>query len=176
METAPSTGAPTHVGIRRALTTGRLRTAAEVQLGGTLPLGARDLAPEPDVVWQPAVATASASGALQLGYGFGKNWVSAEVGYRWKSALADTVFGSLQVGRQGERVVVDVHVPFAWSLTRLEAPVNYMGTGDTQYIGLGIGVGWWLTDHVGIATGFEAVALARANAAGLTLPLYVQFR
>lgn len=169
-------GGPIRLGVRRAITTGALRTAAEVLIGGTPPLGAVDLASEADAIWQGAVPTLTASGALQLGYGFGKNWVTAELGYRWNSGLADAVMGGFQVGRQWERFVLDLHIPFSWALTELQAPVNYMGTGNTQYVGLGLGFAWWFNEHIGVMTGFESVVLARANAASVTLPIYFQFR
>jgi hypothetical protein len=167
---------PTSVGVRRALTQGAVRTAVEVQLGGTPPLGARDLAPAPDVVWQPAAGTAAASGALQLGYGFGKSWLSVEAGLQWRSHLSEVALARLQLGRQWEHLVLDLHLPVAWALSPLDRPVNYMGSTDTRYVGVGVGIGWWITERVGLATGFEGVLVAQANAASLTLPLHLQLR
>lgn len=62
-----------------------------------------------------------------------------------------------------------------WS-RELEQPYNMVGTGDTQYVGLGIGLGWWFNEHIGVATAVESVVFARANAAAPTIPLYLQVR
>jgi hypothetical protein len=166
---------PSRLGVRRSLTTGVVKTALEVQGGYTPPVGDEDLSTDPSYRWQGSVPGGSVSGEAQLGYGWGRNWLSLGAGYRWNSSLSDAVIGGLQIGRQWDHLVLDLHMPVSWSL-ELQEPYNMMGTGDAQYVGLGIGLGWWFNEHVGLSTSLESVAFARANAAAPTIPLFLQVR
>jgi hypothetical protein len=163
------------VGVRRAVTTGSVRTAVEVRYGFSPGLGATDLSTNPDWQFTPAVPGHLAEAEFQLGHGWGQNWVSAWVGGRASSVLSPAVLFGVQVGRQWEHLVLDLHLPSTMVLGDLDG-WNHFGTGDTNYVGMGIGIGWWFNESVGIATAFEAVTFAEANLSAPTIPLYVQYR
>lgn len=165
---------PDRVGVRRAITTGAMRTAVEVRYGFTPGLGAVNLAGG-DVDFTPGVPGHVVEGEVQLGYGWGPNWVTASVGGRGHTALSPAMLAGLQVGRQWEHLVLDLHLPATLVLGELNG-WNYMGTGDTNYVGMGVGIGWWFNDTIGLSTAFEAVAFAEANRAAPTIPLYIQVR
>ncbi len=164
---------PTLVGLRRALGTGAVRTAAELRIGGAPPVGAVDLDPT-EGLYQPTVAGGLIDGELQLGTSLGDGWLSLSAGVRGHTALHPAALGMAQVGRAWDHLVLDVHVPVHWSFA--VDTVNVTGAGDTQYVGLGLGLSWWFGERAGVQTGFDGGPVARANAAAPSLPLALLLR
>ena len=161
---------PTRTGVRRALTRGTVATAVEARLGFTPAIGAVDLDPG-DGVYQPTYGSYGGDLELQAGWGWGKGWLSGAAGYRYEAQLSDVVIGMVQVGRQWERFVLDVHVPVHLPLSPASVP-NWTGAGDSTYVGLGLGLSWSL-GPVAVGTGLDTGPVARSNAAAPSLPLFV---
>lgn len=164
---------PTRLGVRRRLGEGVVATAVEARFGFAPPVGAVDLDPS-EAVYQPTYASWGGDLELQAGWGWGAGWLSAAAGYRYEASLSDVVIGMVQLGRQWERLVLGVHVPVHLPLAPAAVP-NWAGAGDSTYVGLGLGLGWWLGRY-GVGAGLDTGPVARSNAAAPSFPVYVQAR
>ncbi|MCB9742123.1 MAG: hypothetical protein H6741_00550 [Alphaproteobacteria bacterium] len=167
------------VGAKRALLTGKHRLAATGSLSYTPPLGERDLTQGSldGLSFIPTESTFGAGAGLSYGLGFGQNWLVANAGATWLSAaqLDPVVEGMVQLGRttkRGNRW--DLHLPWRLPLGPVEAPANFAGSGQTAYLGMGVGYTYTWGQGWGVATSFESVAAARANFAAPTIPLFVE--
>jgi len=114
---------------------------------------------------------------LQHGTSLGRSgWVTAGAGYRWLSApaLNSVVFGMAQIGRRwNSGFELEFHVPFQFSMGPIDE-LNLAGTGNTEYVGFGVGPGWWFAERVGVAAAVEGVGYAAANRGAPALSLAVQ--
>lgn len=168
------------VGVRRQLVDRDLKLAAELYVGGTPPLGDRDMAEGAahGLVYQPSVPTALAAGELWLGRGFTHTWLTGGLGFYAQSsaALHNAASASVQFGWKAPHgLVLDLHLSGYSALAPIET-TNFAGAGDTRYVGAGLGIAWWPTESLGISTGFEAAPYALSNAGALTLPLFVEWK
>ena len=169
------------LGIRHGLMTGTHNLAVQVDVGYTPPLGQEDLSAGsllPELVFVPIESHVEAGGQLQYGAGFGHNWVSLAAGAAWLSTLDPIAMGGFSLGRtfpkRGNRL--DLHIPFRIPFAPLREPANFAGTGDTRYIGIGIGYTFTFGDGWGVQTSGEAVLVGAANIGAPTIPLYLEHK
>ena len=137
---------PIAVGVRRGLLDGPLQLALEAHYGYAPPVGERDLAGgAANGAYVPTVSTHFADGEVQAGYGFDWGWTVASAGLRWHSRqeLDPVITGFGQVGiHAGWDVSLDLHFSLYQPLGDVDT-TNIAGTGQTQYLGVGLGVSWW---------------------------------
>ena len=177
-EVQPYVGALT-LGIRRGFGSGPLRFGLEAQAGYQGLVGEMNLAPAAaGFVYRPAVASASGRLEAQLGLGFSGGWAALNVGAVYFAAdeLQPALVAMAQVGYQPlESLSVDLHVPVNLLLGDIERP-NITGTGETSYVGVGLGLSWWFAERVGLSATFDSAFFARANLATPALGLGVVLR
>lgn len=170
---------PLAVGLRRGLTDGPFQVAAEAHYGYAPPVGDDDLAPAGSALrYFPTVDTHFAVGELQAGYGFDWGWTVVSAGVQWNSNddVDTAVIGLAQLGVKLSRTVyLDVHLVPYEPLGDVEE-TNVAGTGQTRYLGFGIGASWWVTDSVGLSASFDGAAYAESNAATPSFSVGVEGR
>ncbi len=176
---------PNAVGLRRSLWDHALQVAVEGRVGWSEPFGQPDLATQsgsaltpPGYAYEPSVGNHFLDLEISLGRGIKNGWVTGTIGGRTNTAdvMSNAVTGVVQAGWvfQG-RFELDLHVP--WYLpTGPVDQVNFAGTGETSYVGVGLGFGWWFRESLGVAVAAEGVAMAQSNAATPSLTLGLQFR
>ncbi len=173
---------PWRVGARRGLLFGDLKLAVEAHAGYAPPFGdkiiASGIAEAQTWDYQPTVSGAQADAELQLGYGLPWGWIAANAGARWYSAQSvdPVIYGNLQLGVQlGAGFVFDtllfLHEPLG-EVTRS----SIAGTGQTRYLGIGLGLSYWLTPNWGLNLGASGVAYAYSNAAAAPLTFGVEYK
>ncbi|MEM6925652.1 MAG: hypothetical protein AAF602_01890 [Myxococcota bacterium] len=173
------------LGVRRALLRGRHRLSLQVDVGYTPPLGEVDLVAAPPPlgdegrVYRYLPTQSGAQGDVQLGYGVGVGpvWIAAQagaVGFT-NGDIAPAAIGYAQVGyRTAKNNRWSVTLPFRQHLTS-RPDTNLAGSGQTDFVGwrleytLTFGQSGW-----GVSTGVVGAAVASANEASITLPLYVE--
>ncbi|MEL6182281.1 MAG: hypothetical protein AAFS10_25215 [Myxococcota bacterium] len=173
------------VGVRRALIgEGRLRLAVEAHYGYAPAVGDEAVASGISdegrpYVYTPTVEAQRLDGELQVGYSLPSNmWLVAHGGYRHLFSDVDldpVVYGFGQYGWSGESLVLDVHANLVEPLGDVTV-TNVAGTGQTRYLGIGVGASYWLTPHFGANIGAEGAAYAESNAATLSLAVGVELR
>lgn len=126
----------------------------------------------------PVVGSLLGGGSLHVGRGFGRTWLAAHAGARFFSAdtLEPAVFAFLQGGWHiVDAFTAELHVSFWHSLGDLE-PINVLGTGQTRYLGYGLGLTWWFAGDVGLHAGIDGAVYAAANAATPAFMLGIEVR
>lgn len=179
---------PLSVGARFGLPFGPVRLAVEGRYGYAPPIGDKPLiedrffpwTPEKEAfTYTPAVSHHRFDGELQVGVGLPWGfWLSGSGGAR-AIAGADidpALIGFAQLGWTSPwGLVVEAHFNALHPLGPIEAN-NIAGSGETRYIGRGIGLSWWLTDHVALTVGQDGGFGVRSNAAALSRIIGVELR
>lgn len=166
--------------LRDGLWPGGPRIAFEARAGGTGLVGdevlARGEIEGHAFEYQPVVSTWRATGELQLGVPLPFGWLAANAGGRFygSDVLDPVVIGSLQLGFGGGTFVPDIHVNLAEPLG--DPDDNVAGSGQTRYLGVGVGLTWWLGERWGFNGGLEGVAYAETNLAAPTLTIGFEHR
>jgi hypothetical protein len=174
-------GSGATLGVRAALLTGRFPLAVEVRGGARTsidPLGSGTIAGSPFVI-QPVVGSALFDVELQQGVALPAHlWLTASLGTRLFSNfdLSPAITGFLQFGWDPEfGLVLDLHANFFHSVDDIEV-INVLGAGNTRYLGFGLGISYWFTDHFALFIGGEGVAYAESNAATPSLMVGFELR
>lgn len=176
---------PNSVGLRRSLWEADLRVAVEGRVGWAEPFGQTDLAtasgsdktPE-GYIYSPAVANHWVDLEIAVGRGIKNGWVTGSIGGRSSTGegFGNAVIGFFQGGYVfKQKFVVDLHVPLYLPTNPVEVQ-NISGAGDTAYVGMGIGFGWWFRQRVGLSLTADGAAYADANAASPSFAVGLQFR
>jgi len=170
---------PSFVGARWGLLQGAVPLAIEAHYGFAPSVGERDLAPlDPTLAYIPTVATQRVDGELQVGYGLPGGWATASVGARYFTAdgLDPVLTANAQLGYSSSfGIVAELHAGLARPFGDVEV-TNVAGAGQTDYLGLGVGVSYWFNDHVGVSAGVDGVVYARSNAATPALTLGIEVK
>ncbi len=171
------------LGIRHALLDGRQPLALEVRAGGRPAIGDGALA-EGGFVTGPFVYRATLptlfldvelQAAASFGYGI---WMSASAGARQhtRSGIGPALLGGLQLGMATSfGLVVDLHAQTYFSVQRPDV-IDVLGVGRTDYIGVGLGLAYWITDHIGVTLGVDSAPVSRSNAGAAPLQLGLQLK
>jgi len=167
---------------RYGLIRGPVRLAAELFYGvapgiGQAPLFSGVIKGHP-VTYIPSIANHAGGGELSLGWGHPWGWLAATGGVEFNGSdeLDHALYGFAQVGFSfGFGLYFDIHVTYRKNLGEIEV-ANVSGVGPTNYLGLGLGVGFWVTDDVGINLGFDTAPMAESNAGAPSLTLGIEFR
>ena len=114
----------------------------------------------------PAVNTHRFSGALEIGQPWSWGWLVATLGGRTYSNddLQPTLTGFLQLGYNGGAWTLDGHANVSYQTDPIEVS-NISGAGQTRYVGVGIGMSYWLTQTLAVNLGLAGAPYFRANAA-----------
>ncbi len=171
------------LGVRHALWTGSQPLAVEVRAGGrpsvgddVLASGALDTGPYVVRATLPTLFfDVELQAAASMPYGM---WVSAAAGARMHSreGLSPALMSSLQFGWSSSfGLVLDLHAQAYFSVQRPDV-IDVLGVGQTDYIGLGVGAAYWITDGFGVTLGADTAPLARANAGTVPLQIGVQLK
>lgn len=171
------------IGVRHALLRGPRPLALEVRAGGRPAIGDRELATGllatgPYVVRStlPTLfldVELQAAASLPLGM-----WISAGAGARQhtRDGLSPALFGNLQLGLSTSfGLVLDLHAVAYFSVDRPDI-TDVLGVGQTDYLGVGLTVAYWITDHFGLTVGVDGAPLARANAGAAPIQFGVQLK
>lgn len=168
---------PAMVGLRQRFLSDGLQFAMEARIGGEP--STRDLAPaDASYRFQPTEATGRFEYEAQVGHALPFGWITAAVGPRWHSSadLSHELFASAQLGfGPFAGFLFDIHLAANTTLSPLTSN-NVIGSGDTHYIGGGLGVSYWPIDTVGFHAGADGALFARTNLGVPPLQLGVEFR
>lgn len=171
------------LGVRHALWTGSQPLALEVRAGGRPAvgddaLGSGTLDTGPYVV-RATLPTLFFDVELQAAAGFGPGlWVSAAAGARLfsRDGLSPALVSNLQFGWSSSfGLVLDLHAQAYFSVQRPDV-IDVLGVGQTDYIGVGVGVAYWMTSGFGVTLGADTAPLARANAGTVPIQVGVQLK
>lgn len=167
------------LGVRRGFLNGPVRLGIEGQIGYQGAAGDQNLAPT-DALYTFKPAVASATGRLegQLGITIPNGWISANLGVKafTSDEISTAVVGSFQIGYTiAQKVVLDLHFPVNIHTGELDSR-NITGSGESDYVGAGLGVSWWVNPNVALNVGFDGVLFARSNLATPALTFGVEFR
>lgn len=169
---------PLTVGARFGLLRGSTPLAVEVHYGYAPPVGDDPLYDvmqtgtdgiDRRIVYAPTVENHRFELQLQMGHGFRIRetgaWFTASLGARANTDYRSALTAFAQVGVQPWRFTFDLHVgvyePFGGEIVL----TNVSGAGNTRYLGVGIGIAFAITDHIGLTFGAEGVLYASSNAA-----------
>ncbi|MBK8011645.1 MAG: hypothetical protein IPK13_09850 [Deltaproteobacteria bacterium] len=163
-------------GARFALADG-FPLALEVQLGaqpGAERLGMGKLSESgQSYVITPSIGTAVGSAQLQAGHSWvstkneGSTWIVAALGTTVFSngALSPAFIGSAKLGHGfASGLSLDVHLPWYHSV-KVDPTVNVLGSGDTRYLGIGLGVSYRIVGALALNASADGVFYAWSNAA-----------
>jgi hypothetical protein len=166
---------------RYQLARGPVAVSAELHAGGrpdqSDPTGLATVDGRAFII-SPVVGTLLAGGALHLGTAFGWGWLTGHAGARFHSseALEPALYAGAQLGWHAHRRLdLALHLNLWHALGDLE-PIQVLGTGQTRYLGFGLGLTWWMTERVGLHAGLDGVLYAAANAATPSLLLGIELR
>ena len=185
-ETSPYIG-PLTLGIRRGFDLEWGVLGLEAHYGYQGLLGDDDLISPTDevrssfpgaVAYRPVVESHQGRLEAALGKGMSWGWITASTGVRLFSneTISPALLGMVQIGYQPTpRLSLDVHFPYNIHTGDLEE-VNISGAGESNYIGVGVGVSWWALDRVGFNIGGDGVFFAHSNAATPAFMVGVQVR
>ena len=167
------------LGVRRGFLDGPVRLGVEAQVGYQGLAGDENLAaPTASYTFTPAVASATAKIEGQLGVSIPNGWIALNAGIKGFTSedISPAIVGMFQVGYTiAQTVTLDLHAPINIH-TGDKRPGNITGSGESDYIGLGLGASWWLTDHFAVNAGVDGVAFATSNLSTPALTLGVEFR
>lgn len=170
------------LGARHALSTGPIRLAAELFYGVAPGIGEIMLAGGAvngaQFTYIPTYANHQGGGELSIGWGHPYGWLAASAGteFNGADALDHALYAFAQAGLSlSFGLVADVHLTWRHNLGEIEV-ANVSGAGPTRYVGWGVGLGYWITESVGISLGFDGAAMAQANAATPSFTLGIELR
>ncbi len=165
------------LGVRRGFLEGPLRAAIELEYGHQGLVGDIELAPNQRYSFRPVVAAHTGRASASVGYGAASWWATGDVGLRvFSGELTPAVVGNAQLGwKPLESLVLDIHFPYNITLGSIDEN-NVSGAGDTNYVGLGLGASWWVTQGLGLNLGLDGVVFAEANAGAPSIQLGVEWR
>lgn len=132
-----------------------------------------------DVVYRPTVETHVFAVEFQGGLSISPAWISATLGAQWNTrrALRNVLLGTVQVGASTRfGLVGEIHLTAHEALGGRFRPTNIAGTGDTRYLGVGIGLSYWLTPAFAFFGGVDGAFLARVNLAAPPISLGIEIR
>jgi len=168
------------VGLRAALIRGELPIALELGYGWGPPLGKAPLA-EGQVegrrfVYRPTFEQHVGQVELQIGWAFSALWMKAAGGLVVSSGegidpAAEASFRlgtSTSFGLEADAGVV-VHAPFADPRF-----IDVTGVGNTRYVGVALGVGYWITNSLGVRLDLGLAPFAESNAATPSIGVGIQ--
>lgn len=176
------------VGARYALAKGRLAAAVELQMGGrpgadrrasdiieaSVAGTTRDQMTEAT----PSIGTAHASLEVQGGFSTSLLWISGAAGLRafTNSALKPALFANVQAGWSSDfGLGLDLRMSLYHSTGSIDV-INIYGAEQTRYLGVGVGMSYWITDNFAMNAGVDGALFASANAATPSLMLGIAFR
>lgn len=169
---------PAFLGARYGVLTGGVPLALEIHYGYAPSIGERDLALDPDLAYIPTISTQRLDTELQIGYGIPGGWTTAAVGARaWTAdGLDPALTANAQIGYSSTYgIVAELHAGLYYPFGDV-VQTNVSGAGQTSYLGLGLGVSYWFTDHVGLNLSADGVIYARSNAATPALTVGVELK
>ncbi|MCB9646886.1 MAG: hypothetical protein H6730_09875 [Deltaproteobacteria bacterium] len=166
---------------RYQLVRGPMMVAGELHAGGR-PSKSEDtgtaVVDGRELIINPVVGTLLGGAAVHVGTGFTWGWLTGHAGARFHSAeaLHPALYAGLQLGWHALKSLdLALHVNLWHALGAIE-PIQVLGSGQTRYLGFGLGLTWWMTQRVGLHAGLDGVAYAYANAATPSLLLGVELR
>lgn len=173
---------PAWLGLRFALSDGALPLALDVAYGYSAPVGDQILSSGTvsgsDYLVRPTFEQHLARAELSLGWSLGMTWLRGSAGAIFSSAddvdpvlRARVAAGLVTDFGLGASLTGTLHAP-----TRDPRVVDVLGLGNTRYLGLDLGVSWWLGEHVGVNAGLGLAPSARSNAATPAISLGVEIR
>lgn len=136
-----------------------------------------DLSSNPVIEFRTATELAYiGEGLLQLGLNFDRFFSSLSGGARYHSAYGVDILGNLSLGYSFDSGLVPI-LSLSYNHA-IDKPtiVNIAGRGPTRYIGLGLGLGWWMSDHLGFNAEIFTAPFAISNAGAPVFGLGLQFR
>lgn len=170
------------LGARIGLVTGAFPVALELGYGYAPPLGGAAVATgtlgDQAYRYQPALERHVGTVELQAGTAWRALWAVARVGTTFVhgDGLDPALDAGLRVGfsttfgLSGD-AGLSVHEPF-----RDPTLIDVTGVGNTRYLGIDLGLGYALTDQVGIRVDFGTAAYAASNAATPALGVGLELR
>ncbi|GEM_PF-6695315 len=154
-----------------------LAMASVAKFGFSAGVNSDDLSANPVLEFRTSTELAYlGEGILQIGINYGAFFSALSAGGRYHSAYGVDILANLAIGYGFENGIVPI-----LSLNynhALEKPtiVNITGTGATRYFGLGLDVGWWMTDHVGLLVEVATAPYAVSNAGAPFIGIGMQFK
>lgn len=168
-----------NAGVRRGFLNGPVRLGIEGTFGFRGIAPGRNLAPSNvDWTYAPAIQTGTAKIEGQLGVAIPNGWIALNAGLRGytEEELTNSFVGLFQVGYTiRNKVTLDLHLPINLVLGEIET-LNVAGSGETDYIGAGLGVSWWLKPDFAINAAFDGVVSATANSATPAIMFGIEVR
>jgi len=166
------------VGVRRGFLDGPFKLALEADWAHQGLVGEDELAVGEAFSFQPVRRSHTARAGASIGTGSSHWWITADAGFRYFSStgLSHAIVGQLQVGwKPVPTWILDLHLPLHLQTRPIEIN-NISGAGNTNYLGLGLGVSWWFHESIAINAGVDGVIFARANAATPSIQFGIEFR
>ncbi len=115
-------------------------------------------------------------GLIQAGLSFNGFFSSISGGARFNSAYGADILGNLAFGYSFDfGLVPSLSLNYNYAVEKPDV-VNITGTGATRYLGMGLGLGWWFTDNLGVVAELRMAPFAISNAGAPVLGLGFQFR
>tara|TARA_B100001750_G_C15404635_1_gene544458 strand:+ start:219 stop:1067 length:849 start_codon:yes stop_codon:yes gene_type:complete len=171
------------------ITEGRLRLALQGTYGYAAPALGRDVLWEDTVtvdgeaiptIYRPAIENHRVEAQVQVGRSFmirqTPGWVTGDLGVRLNTGFLHALTGYAQVGVSPWRFRFDLHVSVYEPFFRTLTVANVPGVGDTRYLGMGLGVAFAITEHVGLTVDADGVFYAQSNAHSPSLNLGIEGR
>jgi hypothetical protein len=175
-------------GVRRALAKGDMKIAIELRYVfspavGDEPVaqGVSEAEAEADRepwFYAPTIAGHGVDGELQLGKGLSFGWWTAAVGARHRTAseIGTALTATAQLGiALSDTVNLSIDLSMEEPLDEVEV-TNVSGAGRTRFFGNGLAVSWWVTERMGLTTGFGGAFYASSNAASPALSFGIELR
>lgn len=167
-------------GIRRRLTGGPFSVWLEAELGArpSSPTLFQGVVGSVPVRVKPVVGTFYGGGQLRVEAPFSWGWAAMSGGARGFSnpRLEPALLGFAQIGLVPTRgLALDLHLSGWYAFGDLE-PVDVLGSGQTRYLGLGVGAEWWAFSRAALTLGVDVGPIAQANAVSPSLSLGVALR
>jgi hypothetical protein len=173
---------PTWLGLRVALVDGAMPFALEVAYGYSAPVGDQLLSSGTvsgrDYLVRPTFEQHLGKAELSLGASVGMMWFRGAAGAVMSSAadIDPALHARLTAGVStdfglGASLTGTLHAP-----TRTPRVVDVLGLGNTRYLGVDLGLSWWVGEHVGVTAGLGLAPSAVSNAATPAISLGLEIR
>lgn len=168
------------VGARYQLHSGSWVAAVSADVGvrsSVDPLGVDISTGEPLIV-QPVLGTVHGSVSAGAGVPLSFGWLAFSAGARAfsRDELDPAFFAGAQFGwNTGIGLILDAHLNWYHALGEIR-PIQVLGSGQTRYLGFGLGLSWWFLDRMAVTVGVDGVAYAAANAAATPFSIGLEFR